>query len=116
MTDIPKEEKTWAMLTHLSPLLSLIGIPFIHIIAPLVVWQVKKNEMSFASSEAKECLNFQISCTIYALVSLLLMLIVIGFFTIIAVMIFAIVYSIIAGIKANDGVAFRYPLNLRLIK
>jgi uncharacterized Tic20 family protein len=28
----------------------------------------------------------------------------------------ALILSVIAGIKANEGVLYRYPLNLRLIK
>ena len=33
----------------------------------LIIWQVKKDEMAFVSVNAKECLNFQISVSIYAL-------------------------------------------------
>ncbi len=49
-------------------------------------------------------------------VSFLLMLVVIGFFLLGLVCLAALVLTIIAGIKANEGKAYRYPFCLRLIK
>ena len=49
-------------------------------------------------------------------VSFLLMLVVIGFFLLGLVCLAALVLTIIAGIKANEGKAYRYPFCLRPIK
>lgn len=114
--EIPKQEKTWAMFAHLSSFLGWIGIPFANLIAPLVMWQLKKDEMTFGSSQAKECLNFQISMTLYAIVSAVLCLILIGFFALAILFILDVVFTIIAAIKANDGIAYRYPMTIRFIK
>ena len=65
---------------------------------------------------AKESLNFQISVILWALVSWLLCLIVIGIPMLIAVAIAAIVLPIIAAVKVSDGISYRYPLTLRLFK
>jgi len=46
---ISKEERNWAMGAHLSSFLGSF-IPFANIIAPLIVWLVKKDEMAFASA------------------------------------------------------------------
>ena len=113
---IPQSERTWAMFAHLSSFLGWIGIPLANIIAPLVIWQMKKEEMPFASQQAKECLNFQISMTIYALVCAVLCLIMIGLLGLLALLVIEVVYTIIAAIKANEGVAYRYPLTIRFIK
>ncbi len=115
-TEIPQPERTWAMFAHLSSFLGWIGIPFANIIAPLVMWQLKKDEMPFGSSQAKECLNFQITMSILALISFVLCLLLIGIFMLIALVIFDIIVTIIAAIRANEGVAYRYPMTIRFIK
>jgi len=104
------------MFAHLSSFLGWIGIPLANIIAPLVIWQVKKEDMPFASSQAKECLNFQISMTIYAIISAILCFVVIGFLLIPALYVIDIVFTIIAAIKSNDGIPYQYPLTIRFIK
>jgi uncharacterized Tic20 family protein len=114
-SEIPQPERSWAMFAHLSSFLGWIGIPFGNLIAPLVMWQMKKEEMPFGSSQAKECLNFQISMTLYAIISGVLCLILIGFVMLLALFIFDLIITIIAAIKSNEGIAYRYPLTIRFI-
>jgi uncharacterized Tic20 family protein len=111
---VNKEERTWAMCGHLS---AFIGhfIPFGHIIGPLVIWIMKKNEMPFVNDQAKEALNFQITMTIYLIVAGLLIFVVIGFVLLPIVYLFDIILTVVAAVKANDGVAYRYPCTLRLV-
>jgi hypothetical protein len=85
------------------------------IVVPLVILLIKKDESPFAARHAKESLNFQISMWAYFFVSIPLCLILVGFLGMIAFGILAIVMPIIAGIKANDGGEYRYPLTFRLI-
>ncbi|NVL31765.1 DUF4870 domain-containing protein, partial [Pseudomonas syringae pv. actinidiae] len=61
-------------------------------------------------------LNFQITVAIAATVSMLLMLVVIGFALLMLVGIGAMVLTIIAGVKANDGLDYRYPFTWRVLK
>ena len=110
-----KDERTWAMLCHFSALCMFI-FPFGNILAPLIIWLIKKEEMSFVEDQAKEVLNFQISMTIYLLISGILCFILIGIPFVIGLGIFNVIITIIAGIKANDGISYRYPINLKLIK
>ena len=110
-----KDELTWGMLSHFSAL-SMFIFPFGNILAPLIIWLIKKDEMSFVENQAKEVLNFQISMTIYLLISGILCFILIGIPFVIGLGIFNVIITIIAGIKANDGKSYRYPINLRLIK
>ncbi len=110
-----KDERTWAMLSHFSALCMFI-FPFGNILAPLIIWLIKKEEMSFVENQAKEVLNFQISMTIYLLISGILCFILIGIPFVIGLVIFNVIITIIAGIKANDGKSYQYPINLRLIK
>jgi uncharacterized Tic20 family protein len=116
MQAISRDERTWAMLAHLCALVGYSVVPFGNIVAPLIVWLIRKDQSWFIDDQAKESLNFQISMVIYALISVPLILIVIGIVLLVILYVFGIVMVIIAAIKANDGVQYRYPLTLRFIK
>jgi len=109
------EERQWALFAHLSALVGYI-IPFGSIIGPLLIWQIKKNQMPFVDDQGKEALNFQITMAIAAIVCIVLMLVLIGFLLIWIVGILDLIFIVIAAIAANNGQAYRYPFNLRLIK
>ena len=103
------------MFAHLSALSGAI-IPFGNIIGPLVVWQIKKDTLPFAADQGKEALNFNITMLIAAFIGFLLTFILIGLVLLPLIGIAWLVFTILAGIKANEGVAYRYPYALRLIK
>ena len=109
------EEKQWAMFAHLSTLSGFI-IPLGSLLGPLIIWQIKKNDMPFVDDQGKEALNFQITVFIAALISAVLTMVLIGLLLLPVVIIGWIVLSIMGGIKANNGEAYRYPWTLRLIK
>jgi len=106
------DERMWAMLCHLSAFSGSI-IPFGNLLGPLIIWLVKKDEYAFVDDQGKEALNFQISILIYGLV---LAVTIIGIPLVLGVMVFGIVMTIIAAIKANGGEYYRYPLTMRLVK
>jgi len=111
-----KQERMWGMLCHLGVFAGYV-IPFVgHIIVPLAIWLIKKEESEFVDDQGKESLNFQISMTIYLLVSWILFFIVIGVPLMIGLIIFNVVMIIMASVKSINGEKFRYPLSLRLIK
>ena len=109
------DDRQWGMFAHLSAL-SGVDIPFGNIIGPLVVWQVKKDTLPFAADQGKEALNFNITMLIAAFIGFLLTFILIGLVLLPLIGIAWLVFTILAGIKANEGVAYRYPYALRLIK
>jgi uncharacterized Tic20 family protein len=121
------EERQWAMFAHLSALLGgiltsgwagSIGC----FIGPLIIWLVKKDTMPFVDDQAKEALNFNITVAIVFFVLFLLALFTLGIGLVISVPLWILigiawlVFTIIAAIKANEGVAYRYPFTLRLVK
>ncbi|MBK5509289.1 DUF4870 domain-containing protein [Pseudomonas sp. TH15] len=110
-----QEVRQWAMFCHLSALLG-IWIPFGTLIGPLILWQMKRESDPFIDAQGKEALNFQITVAIASLVCFLLMVLIVGFFMIGIVAIGALVLTIIAGVKANEGYPYRYPFTWRLIK
>jgi uncharacterized Tic20 family protein len=121
------QERQWAMFAHLSILLGGLittgwGGSIGFFIGPLVIWLLKKDTMPFVADQAKEALNFAISVSIACFALLILTLLTLGIGALLTVPLYAIigitalVLVIIAAIKANEGVAYRYPFALRLIK
>jgi uncharacterized Tic20 family protein len=110
-----QDERTMAMLCHLTGLLGGF-IPPANIIAPLIIWLIKKDQSPFVNDQGKEALNFQISMTIYFVISFILMFILIGIVLMAVLGILWLVFGILATIKAYQGVAYRYPLTIRLIR
>ena len=111
----PKEERTWAMVCHLAALAGYIIPVAGNIVGPLIIWLMKKEQFALVNDQGRESLNFQISITIYAIIAGLLAFVGIGLVLLPVVGIFALVMIIMAAIKANEGVAYRYPLTMRFI-
>ena len=107
----PQEDRTLALITHLSGI--VLGF-----IVPLIIWLVNKDkaDKGFLNDQAKEALNFQITLLIVYVIGTVLTVILIGALINLAAWIACIILSIMAGLKANEGVAYRYPFALRLIK
>ncbi len=107
---VPQEDKTLAMITHLSGILA-------GFIVPLIIWLINKDkpEKSFLIDQSKEALNFQITMALAWIAAIVLTFVFIGFLLYPVLMIANIVFCILAGIKANNGIAYRYPVTLRLV-
>jgi len=110
-----KEERTFGMLCHLSAFAGFF-IPFATLLGPLVVWLLKKDRSAYVDAQGKEAVNFQISMLIYFTISGLLILVLIGILTTIILGIFWLIVVIIASIRANEGIMYRYPMTIRFLK
>jgi uncharacterized protein len=106
---VNQDERNFALLAHLLSF-------FAPILAPLVIWVLKKDESRFVDYHAKESLNFQISLLIYGFVCFVLAFVLIGILLAIVLAVFAIVCTLIATIKAANGEYYRYPFAIRLLK
>lgn len=89
---------------------------FFPVIAPLVIWLIKKDESAFIDYHGREYFNFLISYTIYFFVSGILTIILIGFVALAILGLMLFVFTIVAAIKAYEGNQYRFPLIFRLIK
>jgi hypothetical protein len=116
--ELRPEDKNWGMLAHLLTLLGYVVI-FGHWIPPLVIYLTKKGESPFATGEARESLNFQITVLLALILPapFLCLIITIPFILLwwLLVVIAHLVLPIVAAVKAADGIPFRYPLTLRLV-
>lgn len=112
-----RSERQWAMGCHLIALCGIIvPIPSANLLGPLILWLIKREDGPFIDDQGKESLNFQISLFIYAIGCVMLAFIGIGFLLLFPLAVFGLTCVIIASIKASEGVAFRYPACIRLIK
>ena len=124
---VPAEERQWAMFAHLSALAGgiitagwagSIGC----FLGPLVIWLMKKETMPFVDDQAKEALNFNITVAIAFFVLFVLTIGTLGIGIIITAPLMIIiglawlVLTVIAAIKSNEGVRYRYPFAIRLVK
>ncbi len=110
-----KDTKQWAMILHLSVLAGLI-VPFAGLIAPIVIFILKKDALPGLVPHGYVVFNWLISALIYAIVSAILVIILIGFLGLIAVAVLSIVFPIIGAIKASEGEVWPYPLSIKFFK
>jgi uncharacterized Tic20 family protein len=122
------------MLIHLSQLLAFV-LPLLGFIVPIVLWVIKKDDDHSIDRHGKIVVNWIISVFIYTvLIVTLILAIVICFvliFESVAMMmlvtvpsiimssfftIILIVFPIIGGIKANDGIEWKYPMSIQFFK
>jgi hypothetical protein len=110
-----KDERMWGMFCHLSALSGFI-IPLGNVIGPLVIYSMKKDEYAFVADQGKESMNFQISVLIYLISGGIISIFFLGFFLIMALGLFSLILTVIASVRANDGIYYRYPLSIQFIK
>ena len=106
----PQDQRTMALLAHL---LGIVTGP----IGALIIWLINKDDASkgFVIDQSKEALNFQITVFIAIVISWVLAFVLIGLLLLPLVGLAALIFSIIGGVKANNGEKYRYPFALRLI-
>lgn len=100
------DEKTMALLAHILTIVAPI-------LAPLIIYLVKKDESKFIEAHAKESLNFQITAIIAIVI---LAITIIGILFIWVIVLVVLILVIIATIKASEGKLYKYPFSIRLIK
>ena len=123
---IEADQRQWAMFAHLSAIAGAILTSGVGgwgtFLGPLIIWLVKKDTMPFVDDQAKEALNFNITVAIVFFALWVLVFVTLGIGLVIAIPAWFVigiawlVFTIIAAIKANDGIAYRYPFSVRLVK
>ena len=107
--------RLWIMFCHLGALLGYV-LPFGHIVAPLIIWMTKRNRIPGVDKAGLESLNFQLTVTLLGLVSVMLSVMFIGVVLLFVIVVFHVAMTLRASLKAQGGIDFVYPLNIRMIK
>ena len=107
--------KSFTILMHLSVFAGMI-IPMGGIVLPLVMWLTNKDKSSLIDAHGKNIMNWMISSFIYAIASVILIIVGIGILMIIALVILSLVFTIMGAVKASNGEVFKYPLAIEFIK
>jgi uncharacterized protein len=115
--------RTWMVLCHATALAGCFLPAIAHVIGPLIIWLLKRDEFPEVDDQGKESLNFQISMLIYTAVlgvaCFVLIFVLVGFLLLPlfgVLYLLDIVFVIVASIKASEGKLYRYPLTIRLLK
>ncbi len=123
------DEKTLGLVMYLLPLLGVFslwsapGAQGVALVAPLVLWLIKKEHSRYLDAAGKEVVNFNI-CAVVAFIGLRILWIIgthiwLGW-------LFATIWflawiawlanTIISAVNANGGKLYRFPLSYRIIK
>src|SRR5688500_14104576 len=87
------EQRQMGMFLHLSQLANVIFFP-VGVILPIILWQTQKDKIPALDAHGKMVANWMISVTIYAFVSAILVLVLIGILLLLAVAVMGIVFPI----------------------
>jgi uncharacterized protein len=120
------QEKQWAMFAHLSAIVGAMLTGHIFgigcFLGPLIIWLMKRDTMPFVADQGREALNFNITLAIVGVGLFLLIVLTFGVGVLLAIPIAAVVavawlvFVILAAVKASEGVVYRYPISLRLVR
>jgi len=108
-----QDERTWSVIAHLSVLLLVVGLmPF----GALLVWLLYKDRSQKVRFHALQAIWYQIAwlviLVVYAFVSLVLSLIIIGivmFFLLPILALIPLIHGCYAAYKVSQGLEYRYP-------
>lgn len=108
------EARKWAMLCHYAAFAWLLAPMIGNVIGPLLVWQLKRESDPYVDQQGREALNFQITASLALLVCATLAWVAFPLAALVSLG--ALVLTVIGGIRANEGRAWRYPFCIRFLK
>lgn len=100
----------YSMFIHLSQFLGVFT--GIGLVAPVILWLIKKDESPIIDNNGKIVINWILSFLIYAACAGILCFIVIGIPLLIALGICDFIFIILGSLKASSGVLWKYPLSI----
>lgn len=106
--DPEREGRQWGLFLHLAQYAGFV-VPLGGIILPIVLWQMKKDQLPGVDAHGKVVVNWMISFFIYVLVCVPLCFILIGIPILALLILVGLIYPIVGGLKANDGEVWKYP-------
>lgn len=140
-TQLSAQERNWAMAAHLTALVGLVGLPFGHILGPLVVYLAKGHESEFVGEHSRASLNYQITVSVVLIVaSIVGIAITFGFLVpmresanytapisfaalwvafglgALVVVLATFIFIILGTVAASEGRPYNYPFAIRFLR
>jgi uncharacterized Tic20 family protein len=100
------DARLWSVLAH-------VGMIVTTFIAPLIIWAVFKDRHPVVRQNAAAATNFGFLIAFGYVVGTVLLIILIGGLIMAAAQIVAIVFGVIAALRAYNGEVYPYPFNVR---
>jgi uncharacterized Tic20 family protein len=118
------DDKTWALISHFGGAAAgVISGGVLGFVPPLIAYLAKGKESPTVRAHAETALNFQIMWSGIALLAWVIgacgIVIVIGpilWLASVAAVVLQVVFGIIAGLRANEGTLYQYPLSYKFVK
>jgi uncharacterized protein len=124
------DDRTWALIAHFGgAALALISLGPAAFIVPLIAYIATRRDSAIAAAHARAALNFQIPISVVGAILLVLHsgagnlpfgagVAVGGLLWLLQLAVAAIgtIFGVVAGIKANEGMLYAYPLNFKIVK
>jgi len=109
-----------AILAHLSaPIAMVISAGWLSFVGPLLVWLLYKDRSAYVRESAAGAFNFNLGMSVMSIIGWLCILTffgaLIGVPLVIVASVMTLVVHIRAAMKTRDGVAYRYPLQIRVL-
>ena len=114
---VEQKDRTWETACHLSALILIANIPAANVLAPLIIWIIRKNQSPGTDRHGRAVLNFQLAMTLYFLILFLLgkvtLLVVPAGICLRVWAYLNILFILRGGYKAAKGDLFKYPFSIR---
>jgi uncharacterized Tic20 family protein len=124
------DSKMWSMLSNLLGGLAAFFVSPLGWLPPLVIFLIFRERSAFVRKQSAESLNFQLTNLIVVIAGVavivvggvftlgigLVILIPVGVVAALVWLVLFIVWVILASVRASKGVAYRYPINIRMVK
>jgi uncharacterized Tic20 family protein len=111
------DDRSWNLINHFGGAAgAFLGGGAGGWIAPLIVLLTQGNRSPHLRSEALKALNFQIICSIVAVIGWCTSGLGIGVIITAAAWLMGVIFGIIAGIKASNNEPYNYPVPVQIVK
>ena len=77
---------------------------------------MRKDESELVNREGKKALNFQISFTIYMIISAILVFVFVGVLFLVILGLLNLIFVILAVVKTLNNEEFEYPMTIKFIQ